>query len=364
MPNPASDVTDAATAVQAATKTVLLVGGDLSNGGGVNRVIRDLSTIFSERLEFNTIVLALNEEDPSYAFSPKVRIERRPEAASRLGFWRLMREIGRRDYDHVIGFWHWDNIRIALALALAGKAPILTEHTSWHHAPRKTRMMRFLTYRLAKAVCVLNPPEFEYYRKFLRDVALIPNPVPKLPAPAGVGKEKLILAVGHLIDRKNFRDAVLAMAASGLADDGWRLVIVGTGPEEKALEALVRELGLTGAVWIEPPTGEIALWYARASIMLVTSKIEVFSLVLAEAMQFGVVPLAYAADGPAFLLRDHQDLVVAPGDVEALSRELTRLGRSGELQARGEAMKATVETRFSEEVIADRWRELLDSADR
>jgi glycosyltransferase involved in cell wall biosynthesis len=340
------------------SKSVLLVGGDLSNGGGVNRVIRDLSTIFSERLGLETTVLALSDTPPTYEFSPKVHLELHPEAASRLGYWRLLRDFTRRNYDNVIGFWHGDNIRIALASALAGKAAILTEHTSWHHPPLRTRIARALTYRLAKAVCVLNPAELAHYSRLFSNVVLLPNPVLPPVAPAPLKKEKLIVAVGHLIDRKNFRDAVIAMGRAGL-DEGWLLVIVGAGPEKDALEALVRELGLGGRVHFEAPTENIEQWYARASIMLVTSKIEVFSLVLAESMLLGTVPLAYAVDGPAFLLKDHPDLLVAPGDAEALARRLREIVRAGGLAERGQAMSAVIQGRFSEEAIAEQWRALL-----
>lgn len=343
---------------------VLLIGGDLSEGGGVNRVVRDLATIFSERLGLEVTVLARSDKPATYPFPPGVTVEHRPEAASKRGFWRVLRELSRRDYHHAIGFWHWDNIRIGLAFGLAGKPPILTEHTSWYHPPLKTRVARALAYRSARAVCVLNEVELRHYRKYLRRVVLLPNPVPKLSAPLGLEREKLIVAVGHLIDRKNFRDAIEVMAASGLAADGWRLAIIGSGPERAALQALIQRLGLEEAVRIEAPGQDIASWYARASIMLVTSKIEVFSLVLAEAMAMGVVPLAYAADGPAFLLKDQPELLVSPGEIGALAAKLANLARRGSLDVLREAVQETIRTRFSEEVIAERWRTLfgLDQA--
>lgn len=340
-------------------KSVLLIGGDLSNGGGVNRVIRDLSTIFSERLALQTTVLATNDKPPSYAFSPRVRIEYRPDAGSPEGFWRVMRELSKCNYDHVIGFWHWHNIRISLAFALSGKAAILTEHMSWHYVPFRTRLARAFTYRFARAVCVLNPIELDYYKMFLGNVFLLPNPVPKRIALPNCKREKLILAVGHLIDRKNFIDAVSAMAKSGLAANGWRLEIVGSGPEAESLKLSIRELGLSEAAHVKDPLEDIELVYARAAILLVTSRVEAFSLALAEAMLYGVVPVAYAADGPAFILEGHPDLLVIPGDVDDLAEKLRKLADFGILSARREAMKMVIESRFSEKVIAAQWRSLL-----
>jgi glycosyltransferase involved in cell wall biosynthesis len=345
--------------IQPAKRSVLLLAGDPSAGGGVNRVIRDLSAIMTNNLGMAVTVLARSDAAPTYAFPPGVQILSRPEARTTRGAWTVLRELSRDDYDHVIGFWHWDNIRIGLFFRRAAERAILTEHTSWYHPPFKTRVARALAYRSAKAVCVLNDVELEHYRKYLPHVVMLPNPVPKPALPSGVVREKLIIAVGHLIDRKNFQDAVAAMAASGLAAEGWRLAIIGSGPEEPALRAQIAESGLAHSVSIEPPSLDLPHWYARASLMLVTSKIEVFSLVLAEAMAVGVVPLAFAADGPAFLLRDTPELLVALGDVEALGAKLGRLGRALQLEKEREAVERTIANRFSEEVVANEWRKLL-----
>jgi glycosyltransferase involved in cell wall biosynthesis len=341
------------------TKSVVLIGGDISDGGGANRVIRDLATIFSGRLGLDVTVVARTTNAPSYPFPPQVRIEPRPDAATPKGFRKLLKELSRRDVDYMIGFWHWDNIRIALASRFWGKASIVTEHTSWHHPPLKTRLARAIAYRSAKKVCVLNDADFNHYRRYLRNVELVPNPVPPMSKP-GVAKEKLIVGVGHLIDRKNFRDAVLAMSRAGIAEEGWRLVLIGSGPEKDALDRLIQELGLTGSVRIEQTTSDIASWYNRASILLLPSKIDSLPLVLLESMECGVVPLAYACDGATYTLKDHQDLIVPVGDVEGLSAKLRDMARSATLQTRADEMRDVIAQRFSEAAIAERWRALFD----
>lgn len=341
------------------TNSVVLIGGDLSNGGGVNRVIRDLATIFSDRLGLEVTVVTRSTGEPSYPFAPQVRIETRPDAASPRGFRRLLEELSGREIDYVVGFWHWDNIRIALASRRWGKAAIVTEHTSWHHPPLKTRLARAIAYRMAKRVCVLNQADYDHYRRYLRNVELVPNPVPPMSSPE-VAKEKLIVGVGHLIDRKNFRDAVIAMGEAAIAEEGWRLVLIGSGPEQEALERLIAELGLSAAVRIVPPTAEIASWYNRASILLLPSKIDSLPLVLLESMECGVVPLAYACDGATYTLRDHRDLVVPVGDVEGLAAKLRDLARSATLEARSKEMREVIARRFSEAAIAERWRAIFD----
>jgi glycosyltransferase involved in cell wall biosynthesis len=258
-----------------------------------------------------------------------------------------------------LGFWHWHNIRIALAYGLVGKRPILTEHISWHHVPLRTRLARRLVYRIARSVVVVNPPELAYYSRFLRNVTLIPNPIPKQRSPLPLSREKLILAVGHLSAIKNFADAIRAMSLSGLSRKGWRLRIVGDGPQFNYLKSLIITLGLSQVVDIASPTDDIAELYARASIILVTSTVEVFSLVLAESMLSGVVPLSYASDGPSYILEKYPELLVRPMDVKELSTKLARLAEHENLDSLRPQMKDSIEERFSTQVVTQKWRNLF-----
>ena len=71
----------------------------------------------------------------------------------------------------------------------------------------------------------------------------------------------------------------------------WCLSIVGDGPDRKNLEQLTKEMNLNRVSFegIQNPRP----YYERASILLLTSDFEGFPLVLAEAMQFGVIPVVY-----------------------------------------------------------------------
>jgi glycosyltransferase involved in cell wall biosynthesis len=89
------------------------------------------------------------------------------------------------------------------------------------------------------------------------------------------------------------------------------------------------------------------------------SKVESFSLVVAEAMLAGVIPIAYASDGPSFLLRDFPDLLVPMGDVSALAARMVECAGTGDDDALRERLAQSVRTRFSPQVVAQQWRELL-----
>jgi glycosyltransferase involved in cell wall biosynthesis len=333
---------------------VVFVATDLSTGGGVNRAIRDLAGIFAHQLRLEVAVASLHSR-PSYGFDSAVRLQFRPRGI--FAYIRELWRIRRNAPDWVFGSWTQDNILLLATFLFSGTRVIVTEHASWSFHGPVVRALRRLFYPLAYRVIALNPEDLAYYARHLRNVELIPNVV-RLPRSVPREREKLIVAIGHLSALKNFGDAVRAMSIAGLEQKGWSLTIIGQGSERDELAELGQRLGLSKMA-IETGAESLADWYARASLILVPSLSEVFSLVLAEAMAAGVVPIAYATDGPAFLLSDFPDNLVPIGDVGAMAERMTDFARAGDLQPVRDALRKSIESRFAPELIAAEWRRVL-----
>lgn len=337
---------------------IALVATDLSTGGGVNRVIHDLAAMFSERFECRVTVLNGRSNRPSsYPFPPSVERIDQP-SRSRSAYVKALWALRRSQPDVVIGSWTQDNILLAAIFAGTRTRVILVEHTSFDFHTPLIRGLRRLAYRLADAVVVLNPTELAHYSQYFANVHLIPNALVPPIARNSAERGKQIIAVGHLEPRKNFQDAIEAMAASGIEQDGWSLTIVGKGPDATKLKDRISHLGLE-RVEIERPPVDLGQYYARSSLTLVTAKLEVFSLVLAEAMAAGVVPLAYATDGPKFLLEDFPGLLVEIGDVATLAERLRGLAGADDLEPLRERLAESIRRRFAPENIAAQWRGLI-----
>jgi glycosyltransferase involved in cell wall biosynthesis len=335
---------------------VLFLATDLSTGGGVNKVIRDLAVLFRRKLGAEvTVVNARSDRASTYPFPADVRVERH-RRQSLAGYFLLLLRLRRARPDFVVSSWTQDNILVTLAFLFSGSKAVVAEHASRNHHKGHVQLLRRLIYPLAWRVIVLNPHDLAYHSRHLGNVRLIPNPV-EPPRLIKGEREKLVLAVGHLEPIKNVADAIRAMAASGLEQQGWSLVIVGSGSCKPALQTLISELELKRTRIVEP-TNDLASWYARASVLLVTSRLESFSLVLAEAMLAGVIPVAYASDGPSYILEDFPEHLVAIGDVEALRTKLMRFATTLDVSLR-ERLSHSVATRFSPDAVAERWKQLL-----
>ncbi|MFD0798202.1 glycosyltransferase [Maribacter chungangensis] len=109
-------------------------------------------------------------------------------------------------------------------------------------------------------------------------------------------KEKIILYVGRIdyTHKRVHRIIEVWEKMYGNYPD-WKLVIVGDGPEKSNLETYVEQNKITGVHFEgftnKPPTA----YYKKSSILILTSDLESFGLVLTEAMSYGMVPVVYGS---------------------------------------------------------------------
>jgi len=151
-------------------------------------------------------------------------------------------------------------------------------------------------------------------------------------AESAVPHEHLILSPGRLVWEKGHQDVIRALAAlqRGLAGrkQPVRLMIVGSGPEERRLKGLAAELGVGGLVEFRAavPYDEMPSLYAAASTMVLASLPrrgweEQFGMVLAEALASGTSIIASRSGAIPEVLADNAPLF-EPGDWFGLARLL------------------------------------------
>lgn len=149
---------------------------------------------------------------------------------------------------------------------------------------------------------------------------------------SGAGAEHLILSPGRLVWEKGHQDVIRALAAlqRGLLGPAppVRLLIVGSGPEEKRLKRHVRELGVQDRVEFRRsvPYDEMPALYRKASSMVLASLPrrgweEQFGMVLAEALASGTSIVA-ARSGAIPEVVHGEATLYDPGDWFELARAL------------------------------------------
>lgn len=145
----------------------------------------------------------------------------------------------------------------------------------------------------------------------------------------------------------------------GLED--WKLTIVGSGPDLKMYQDIVRSENI-GAVCFTGRQNPVP-YYKDASIFMMTSKSEAWPLTLIEAQQFGVVPIAFDAfEALREIITDQVDgTVISDGDVAGYEKHLLELMRNESLRNRLAINALESCRRFDPEKIAREWISLEES---
>jgi len=103
--------------------------------------------------------------------------------------------------------------------------------------------------------------------------------------------KRILLSVGHLVERKGHDIAIRALAE--LPEDTY-LVIAGSGPERSALELLAQSLQLSGRVRFagQVVNSDLRWWYSAADALVLCSSREGWANVLLESMACGTPVVA------------------------------------------------------------------------
>lgn len=201
-----------------------------------------------------------------------------------------------------------------------------------------------------------------------KQLALLPNPLP-----AGVHRkdnlafgpqirQRHVLAVARLVPQKGLDVLIRAFASlPGSVRDGWKLVLVGDGPERQALTALAHQLDLGDSLIFAGFQADPFPFMARAAIFALPSRYEGMPNALLEAMAAGLPSVVSdASPGPLEMVCDGQHgLVVPTEDVAALRAALERLMLDSDLRERlGDEAKKSLAAR-DWKTLEPHWRAVL-----
>jgi glycosyltransferase involved in cell wall biosynthesis len=190
-------------------------------------------------------------------------------------------------------------------------------------------------------------------------VQTLPNAVAlrEVPAPVAEGTPMRILFSGRIGARKGAFELLRAFARLASKFPTATLVCAGDGEGEQ-LKKLAADLGVADRVecpgWLSAE--QMADELRRASIYALPSHQEGVPIALLEAMSHSLPVITTPVGGiPEVIESDRNGVMVTPGDVDAIERELEKLLQSPAERARlGAAARATIAERYSLESTIER----------
>lgn len=167
---------------------------------------------------------------------------------------------------------------------------------------------------------------------------------------------RVFLSVGRLVARKGFDCLLAAWSRMPATVSGsCSLAIVGAGEEEPQLRRKIEELGVRNVVLFgHRSQEELPRFYAAADIFVFPSLVDVWGLVVNEALASGLPVLASCRTGAGQGLIDGSDAgeVFDPLDVESFTEMLTRWAAGPLPGDRSIAWRLVAKADFSQSVQA------------
>lgn len=367
-------------------RNILLLVSSMS-GGGAERIAALLANHWAAAGNHVTLLATYTvQAESAYVLDSRVTLRHLASATamSRKGvrtqlqrFKSLRRIIRELQPDNVVSFLTNVNVAAILASWGTGVAPVVSEriHPAQFPISFTLAKLRILTYPRAARVVVQTETTQRWFATHVAsaDTTVIANPVawpldssaPVLLPDALVAQDdKLLLAVGRLDAQKGFADLIAAYTSLRGKLNGWKLVILGEGDQRVELEALIAAAGLAEQVLLPGWAGNIADWYTRAELFVLSSHIEGFPNALLEAMSYGVACVSYdCATGPAEIIRDGIDgrLVALAAGADGLAAAINELAEDEATRTRFATQAVLVRQRFALEKILLEWDRLLQA---
>jgi glycosyltransferase involved in cell wall biosynthesis len=174
--------------------------------------------------------------------------------------------------------------------------------------------------------------------------------------------EPIVIMIGRFVEKKGFEFGVEAFAQA-TRDLSARLILVGNGPREPRLRALVARLGISERVQFAGPLPQmkVAALLQQSAVLLAPSVVakdgnrESGLIVVKEASACGTVPIGTRHGGiPEIIDDERTGFLVAERDVAAMADRLRRVLLDGELRQRlaGEARQKMLREYDNRERVA------------
>jgi len=176
-----------------------------------------------------------------------------------------------------------------------------------------------------------------------------------------IRKRKQIIFVGRLEMVQKRPDSALRIWASLEAKfPEWELIFLGDGPDRAYVENLSNSLNLVHVKFkgfVDPLP-----FYRESSILCMTSDYEGFGLALAEAMQFGVVPIVFDnwSSLKDIIIHNETGLLIPQGDMAGYGENLELLMKDDHLRKRLSDNAKVFVRKFSIDEIGKKWLNLFN----
>lgn len=188
-----------------------------------------------------------------------------------------------------------------------------------------------ILYKKADGMVCQTAATQEYYSsKLSKKVVIIPNPIEEefLTYPIEKEKEKVIVAVGRLVQDKNYPLLLNVFSKISKNYPEYHLLIAGEGEERENLKQISKNLRIQNKVSFLGNVSDIKPLYAKCSVYVLCSNNEGMPNSLMEAMALGAPTIATdcPVGGPRYLIENKKNgLLIQMSNEKELGEAIQRI---------------------------------------
>jgi len=251
--------------------------------------------------------------------------------------YELRKVIKKKQHSHIFSFISTTNILAIISNIGLKNNLIICERNDpeLQNIGKIWVILRKILYRYADKVTANSKKACKYLENFVpkKKIFFIPNHIFFYKSKKKLKKEKILLAIGRLHYQKGFDTLIDSFSLSKVYKFGWKLVILGKGPEEKFLKKKVKNLKLVNKVLFKGFKDPMP-WYKKSKIFVLSSRYEGTPNVLLEAVSMRLPTIiTNSCYGAKYYLKNNISTLEVPvNNSEALSRLILKLVNNNNLQ--------------------------------
>lgn len=352
-------------------KNICILNGDMSRGGGTERMTQLLANLLVEKSEYNVIVLSLNNLSGKIFFQLDKRVQ---VATLKPGglikkIYDLYRFTKKNQIDILI------NVDVMLGI-YSLPAKILNKNLkliAWEMfnirndiGSKHTKIIRQICLLFSSYYVCLTKADMNAFQNEMRircPITYIYNPIDYDDTYGGYSIEsKKIITAGHFFYTKGFDLAVEVAKNVFDKHPDWIWEFYGDGIELEKVKLLAKKYNLTDNIVFRGRTKEILAAYKQSSMYIMTSRTEGFGLVLTEAKSCNLPTIAFDVEfGPGEIIEDGiSGYLIKPFDCKYMAEKICYLIENPTIRMQFSSHAKDNLEQFSVENFSKAWESVFE----
>lgn len=352
---------------------VAFLVNDITNIGGVERVVVSLANYFVNRYSYDVTIISIykpKRDKIGFDIDHNVKIQNLnydeiwSNAIADLKYnYKIYKEfISKIEVDILFSLYTISNICLSILKNKISFKIIACQHGQYYFDGKKINLIKRILYRNLDNVVLLTKRDEEIYSKFCKKTFVIPNPAPFNSEYCYNYNSKKIIWIGRLSKEKSIEYLIKAFSIIKNTNE-WIVEIIGEGPEKEKLIQLVKANNMSEKIIFTPFTKEVKKKYGEAAFTVLTSQSEALPMMLIESKVLGIPSISFdIKTGPKEVIYDGEDgYLIEKNNISELAFYIQKLIENDDLRLDMSKRAFLNAKRFRIENIAEKWIKLIET---